>query len=289
MQRYKIIHRTYYNFSSTVQLQAHTLRLRPREGYELRIESSKLDITPTANLHWYRDVEDNSVAIATFDSPASQLNIESELIIQQFNQTPLDFIVSDYAVDYPFIYSKEDSVILSPYLNYSAPLREERLSSWLNEIWLSHEKIQTYTLLQRLTRHIYQTLSYQSREEPGVQSIDKTLSCGTGSCRDFSYLFMAATRRLGLASRFVSGYLNSPPSDVDYGATHAWAEVYLPGVGWKGFDPTIGDVAGTDHIAVAVARLPESVPPVAGSFIGPSASSLNVGVWVTELESLIAQ
>lgn len=282
MQRYKILHRTYYNFSRTVQLQPHFLRLRPREGHELRIESSKLIITPEASLHWYRDVEDNSVAVATFDSPTNQLIIESELIIQQFNQTPLDFIVADYAIDYPFIYNAEDSDVLSPYMSFSVIKGKDRLMDWIADVWMPHEQIQTYALLQRLTRYIYETLSYQSREEPGVQSIDKTLSCGSGSCRDFSYLFMMAVRRLGMAARFVSGYLNTPFIPDDFGATHAWAEVYLPGVGWKGFDPTIGDLAGKDHIAVSVARLPESVPPVEGSFIGSSNSTLDVGVWVTE-------
>ena len=116
-----------------------------------------------------------------------------------------------------------------------------------------------------------------------MQSAADTLSRGSGSCRDFANLFIEAARHLGLSARFVSGYLHTPPSAIDFGATHAWAEVYLPGAGWKGFDPTVGAIAGTTHIAVAVARLPESVPPVAGSFVGPPGANLNVGVWVTEL------
>ena len=104
MQRYKILHRTYYNFPATVRLEPHTLRLRPREGYELHIESSTLDITPAASLRWHRDVEDNSVAIATFTTPTQQLAIESQIIIQQYNQSPLDFLVEDYATHYPFAY-----------------------------------------------------------------------------------------------------------------------------------------------------------------------------------------
>ena len=120
--------------------------------------------------------------------------------------------------------------------------------------WKPDERIQTYTLLQRLGTHINQTLSYRLREEPGVQTVAQTLDFGTGSCRDFALLFMEAARCLGLASRFVSGYLHTPPSAANYGSTHAWAEVYLPGAGWKGFDPTVGAIAGTDHIAVAVAR-----------------------------------
>src|ERR1700712_3050654 len=97
MQRYKILHRTYYNFTSPVVLEPHALRLRPREGHQLRIESSSLVISPPASLRWHSDVEDNSVAIATFKEAASQLSIESEVIIQQFNEAPLDFLVAEYA------------------------------------------------------------------------------------------------------------------------------------------------------------------------------------------------
>jgi transglutaminase-like putative cysteine protease len=284
MQRYKILHRTYYNFSATVQLESHALRLRPREGHELRIESSTLEITPPATVRWHRDVEDNSVAIATFDLPTNQLVIESEVIIQQFNEAPLDFMVADYAMDYPFAYTPEDWVVLSPYMNTTVHTAGGLLTEWVANLWQSDEQIQTYALLQRLCVRIQQTLSYQLREEPGVQSAAETLSRGTGSCRDFANLFMETARHLGFASRFVSGYLHAPPSTVNFGATHAWAEVYLPGAGWKGFDPTIGEIVGTNHIAVAVAMLPESVPPIAGSFVGPPGASLNVGVWVTELQ-----
>jgi len=284
MQRYKILHRTYYNFPAAVQLGPHVLRLRPREGHELHIESAALEITPPATLRWHRDVEDNSVAIATFDTPTRQLVIESEVIIQQFNESPLDFLVADYAIDYPFAYSPEDRVVLSPYMNGADHAASDPLAAWIANFWQPDEPIQTYALLQRLSTHVQQTLTYQIREEPGVQTAADTLSRGTGSCRDFANLFMEASRRLGLAARFVSGYLYAEPSAVNYGSTHAWAEVFLPGAGWKGFDPTIGKIVGTDHIAVAVARLPESVPPVAGSFAGPPGASLDVGVWVTELE-----
>ena len=283
MQRYKILHRTYYNFTAPVRLEPHVLRLRPRENHELRIESSTLDITPPATLRWHRDVEDNSVAIATFDTPAEQLLIESAVIIQHYNEAPLDFLVADYAMNYPFTYTPDDGTVLSPYMKAAANETNDALTDWIATLWQPDEPIQTYALLQRLCVHIQQKLSYQVREEPGVQTAIDTLSRGTGSCRDFATLFMEAARRLGLAARFVSGYLNAPPSAVDFGATHAWAEVYLPGAGWKGFDPTIGAIVGTDHIAVAVARLPEAVPPIAGSFVGPPGASMNVGVWVTEL------
>jgi transglutaminase-like putative cysteine protease len=235
---------------------------------------------PQATLRWYRDAEDNSVAIATFDLPTNQLVIESEIIIQQYNEEPLDFMVAEYALDYPFSYSEADKIVLSPYLNCSM---DPALLTWLENLWHDGERIQTYALLQRLCVNIHETLRYQIREEPGVQDSAETLSLGTGSCRDYATLFMEATRCLGLAARFVSGYLNSPPSTLNFGATHAWAEVYLPGGGWKGFDPTIGEIVGSNHIAVAVARLPESVPPISGSFVGEPGADLSVGVWVTAI------
>jgi transglutaminase-like putative cysteine protease len=283
MQRYKIIHRTYYNFSGIVRLGQHTLRLRPREDHELHIESSTLTITPPASLLWHRDVEGNAVATATFDLPTNQLAVESEVVIHQYNEKPLDFLVADYAINWPFTYQSDDTMLLSPYMAVQGKESRTLLDEWIGNCWQSKERIQTFTLLNRICTHIYQTLSYQVREEPGVQTAGWTLSHGTGSCRDFAMLFMEVARRLGIAARFVSGYLHAPPSTLNLGATHAWAEVYLPGAGWKGFDPTIGEIVGTDHIAVAAARLPESVPPVSGSFVGPPGSRLDVGVWVTKL------
>ncbi len=283
MRRFKILHRTYYNFSGTVWLEPHTLRLRPKEGHTLRIESSSLEISPAARLRWHRDVEDNSVAVATFDTPTRQLVIESAIVIQQFNESPLDFLVADYATDYPFFYGAEDHLILAPYLQGNTAPAAEPLAEWVASLWRSGEPIQTYALLQRLCAHINRSLAYQAREQPGVQTPAQTLALGSGSCRDFANLFMEAARYLGLAARFVSGYLFAEPSAANYGSTHAWAEVFLPGAGWIGFDPTLGIIVGTDHTAVAVARLPESVPPVAGAFVGPPGASLDVGVWVTEL------
>jgi transglutaminase-like putative cysteine protease len=283
MQRYEILHRTYYNFTTSVELGPHRLRLRPREGHELRVESASVRTTPESSIRWSRDVEDNSVAIATFESPASQLMIESRVVVQQYNQAPFDFLLADHAVDYPFAYAPEDAAVLHPYMTGAARSASDRaaLATWASALAPEGTPIQTFALLLRLNAHIHQSLSYRVREEPGVQTPVETLSLGTGSCRDWAFLFMEAARHFGLAARFVSGYLSTPPSSANYGATHAWAEVFLPGAGWKGFDPTTGLLVGTDHIAVAVARLPESVPPIEGSFMGPPGSSLDVGVWVT--------
>jgi transglutaminase-like putative cysteine protease len=283
MRRVKIVHRTYYNFSSPVQLGAHRMHLRPRAGHEMRIESSTLEISPPATVRWLRDVYDNSVAIATFDSTTAQLAILSEVIVQHYDERPLDFVVSDYAVQYPFAYESEDGANLQSFLVSQASDGLSSLNEWIRQFWKPGDSMQTYTLLQNLNTGIHQAFRYQSREEPGVQSAAETLRTRSGSCRDFANLLMEAARSLGLAARFVSGYLNAPTSNWDLGATHAWAEVYLPGAGWKGFDPTIGELVSTKHIPVAVARWPESVPPVSGSFTGPPGATLQVGVWVSEL------
>ncbi len=282
MQRYKIVHRTYYNYSANVTLGAQTLLLRPREDYELRIESFELTSRPEAKVFWHRDVEGNSVATATFEESTRQLYIESEVVIQQYNESPLDFIVADYAIAYPFLYQDDEMILLSPYMFLPDQQTREVLNVWIENVWKVGESIQTYTLLQGLAAHIYRTLVYKVREEPGVQTAVETLTFGSGSCRDFAALFMEAVRCLGLASRFVSGYLYAPLMSDQIGSTHAWAEVYIPGAGWKGFDPTIGNIVGKDHIPVAVARLAESVPPISGTFAGVAESSLDVGVWVTQ-------
>jgi transglutaminase-like putative cysteine protease len=282
MQRFKIIHRTCYSYSAEVILGPHTLLLRPREDHELRIENFSLSLTPLSTLLWHRDVEGNSVAIANFAQPAMRLMVESEVTIQQYNEAPLDFMVADYAMFYPFVYQPDDKVLLSPYIQLPTQEAINEVKQWVATFWHPHERIQTYTLLQRLASGIHATMSYRVREEPGVQTALQTLFSKTGSCRDFALLFMEAARCLGFASRFVSGYLHAPLMSHEIGTTHAWAEIYLPGAGWKGFDPTIGEIAGSDHIAVAVARLPESVPPIAGSFVGTSGSVLEVGVWVSK-------
>ena len=282
MKRYKIIHRTYYNYSSEVTLGTHKLLLRPREDYALKVESFTLKTKPDAKILWHRDVEGNSVAIVDFNQRTRQLFIQSEVVVEQYNDAPLDFLVEDYAISYPFAYKKNDVFLLAPYMVLPDEKSREILNDWIFDAYKIGEQIQTYTLLQRLANRIYTTLAYAAREEEGVRSATQTLAFGSGSCRDFALLFMEATKCLGFASRFVSGYLYAPLMSSEVGSTHAWAEVYVPGGGWIGFDPTIGDIVGSDHIPVAVSRLAEAVPPISGSFAGEADSSLDVGVWVQE-------
>ena len=282
MQRYRIRHYTTYSYDAEVWLDAHALRLRPRESHELRIEASWLHISPTATLHWHRDAENNSVAIARFSAPATCLRIESEVLIQQYHQDPLDFLVDPGALFFPFQYGAEEQLLLAP---YRQPVDHgQDLDLWVARLYTPGERLETCALLQRICACIQATFRYGRREEPGVQSPVHTLRSGSGSCRDFATLFLAAARLLGLAARFVSGYLHDPLSPEAGGSTHAWAEVYLPGAGWTGFDPTTGRLAGPDHIAVAISHRPDGVPPVAGSFRGPARASMSVGVWVNQVD-----
>lgn len=285
MQRLKINHITEYRFSSPVAFQPHQLLLRPREGHDLRIASSKLDISPAHQIKWHRDVFDNSVAVVSFLESSQRLTIASEVVIEHYEEAPLDFVVEDYAVNYPFLYSADERVDLLPFQSSVYPSEQWALRDWLNRLGFGQGSVETYVLLDRMNRAIANGFTYIKREEPGVQPPTQTLSNGSGSCRDYAALFIEACRYLGLASRFVSGYLHSPTTEAGGAATHAWAEVYLPGPGWKGFDSTTGEVTGSRHIPVAVARDPEAVPPVAGSFIGPrsSAPTLAVNVRVIAL------
>lgn len=268
MQRIRIHHLTEYRFSEPVELDEHKLLLRPREGHDIRIESSRLAVEPSNSVKWYRDVYGNSLGVLSVNEPTDRLRIESELTIEHYATQPLDFIVDQRAVTYPFPFEPEERLDLLPYRTHTWPNDTKRLKAWVARFWAPGQSIETYVLLDRMNRAIVADFGYRMREEPGVQSPAQTLELASGSCRDFAALFIEACRYLGLATRFVSGYLHNPESD-QHGSTHAWAEVYLPGAGWIGFDNTSGNVTGAEHIATAVHRHPESVPPVAGSFRGP--------------------
>ena len=287
MQRFQIIHRTYYHFSNPVILGQHSFRIYPRESRECRVESFSLLLDPQLPLRWQKDVEDNSIGIANLALTTQSLSIESDAIIQQYSDNPFDFILEEYALIYPqtgvFIYTIADGNLLEPYRVLPLKITYDLLSNWIATVWTQDEIIQTYVLLERLCRAIYNTFTYTIRDEPGVQSVIDTLKLTSGSCRDFSLVLIEVARCLGFAARFVSGYLHSPPNAQNFGATHAWVEVYLPGAGWKGFDPTLGALASADNIAVAVSAYPDSIPPIEGLFRGNAVSTMDVGVWVTRL------
>ena len=283
MQRLRIKHQTEYIFPTSVILNTHRLLLRPREGHDLRIEESKLEITPAYNIKWQRDVFDNSLAVVNFLEHSHTLIIASEVVIQHYAPEPYDILLEDYAANCPFVYAMGDQIDLAAFQQPIFVNDSQLINDWLRQMDL--KGMQTFPLLVKLNQAISRQFHYQSREEAGVQSPAQTLAQQSGSCRDYATFLIEACRCLGLASRFVSGYLHAPATEAGHASTHAWVEIYLPGTGWKGFDPTSGEVTGNRHIAVAVARDPKVVPPVSGSFIGSDAAipTMRVNVQVSRL------
>jgi transglutaminase-like putative cysteine protease len=264
----KIHHLTRYHYAETVTLLPHSLHLRPRDGHDIRVQSSKLDISPAFRIHWTRDVYGNSVAVATFLHAAKELSIASEVVVENYIDQPLNFVLEDYARYFPFDYDPLEQIDLVPYKTPVYEQDQAAVKAWIADICKPGIKVDTISMLTMLNTNIANGHCYQVREEPGVQSPSQTLSSGTGSCRDFATLFIESCRHCGLASRFISGYVMNETAAPWNTATHAWAEVYLPGSGWRGFDPTSGLLVSGDHIAVAVHRHPEAIPPVSGSFVG---------------------
>lgn len=264
----RIQHRTTYHYAEPVKLGSHRVMVRPREGHDLHIESSILTIRPAHTVHWMRDVNGNSIALVDFTERANELMIYSELVLQHYDSDPLDFRVEPYALHYPFVYDPWTLPELTAFTHIIFPADAERVRQWLGQFWQPGKLVETVSLLKRLNRHIAETFKYRRRDEFGVQRPGFTLDTNSGSCRDFATLFIEACRSWGLAARFVSGYMLCEATEAGHASTHAWAEVYLPGAGWRGFDPTSGIMAGSQHVVVAVSRHPEAATPIAGSFIG---------------------
>lgn len=228
-----------------------------------------MEITPMpTKITWARDVDSNSVAIAEFDeTPTSELAIRSELELEHYDARPLDFLVDERAVMYPYLLLPSERIELWPYLIPCFLDDQSIVANWVGEFWRAGDsRVETFGLLDRMNRAIAKDFAYKARDEVGVQRPKETLKSRSGSCRDFATLMIEASRFLGLPARFVSGYATTEDIPAAMGATHAWTEVFMPGAGWKGFDSTGGVLAGSNHIAVAVGRDPESLPPVAGAF-----------------------
>jgi transglutaminase-like putative cysteine protease len=280
MQRIEITHTTSYRYAETVRFLEHRLHVRPREGHDIRIEASALRITPAFEIAWQRDVYGNSVAIVDFSEPSDTLEIVSTVLVQHYEPSVVSFALADTAQQFPFVYDPTEQIDLVPYQTSAFAEDREALAHWLQGVWQADGPIDTMSLLHLLNGRIANDIEYRVRDEPGVQSPATTLERGRGSCRDLSTLFIEACRHLGLASRFVSGYLVSNAAVEDLATTHAWAEVYLPGAGWRGFDSTSGQLVGGDHIAAAVHRHPEAIPPVSGMFVGSAQAKPRMSVSV---------
>jgi transglutaminase-like putative cysteine protease len=280
----RIQHRTTYFYNEPVSFGPHKIMIRPREGHDLHIESSVLEISPAHTIHWMRDVNGNSIAKIDFTKQANQLMFYSEVVLQHYDANPLDFILEESAVHYPFVYDPESVPELAAFTPIIYPKDTAALREWLLQFWKPGDTAETIALLQRVNLHIHDTFQYQRRDEAGVQTPAETLRKNSGSCRDFATLLLESCRCWGLAARFVSGYMQCGATEAGGASTHAWAEVYLPGAGWKGFDPTSGIMTGSQHVTVAVARDPENAAPIAGSFSGPPNAFNHIDVNVTVVQ-----
>jgi transglutaminase-like putative cysteine protease len=281
----RIQHRTTYRYAEPVTLGTHRVMVRPREGHDLHIASSILTIRPAHSIHWMRDVNGNCMALVDFLEKDKELMIYSELVLDHYDSHPLDFRVEPYARHYPFVYDPWTLPELTAFTHIVFPADAERVRQWLGQFWQPGKLVETVELLKKLNAFIHKTFTYRRRDEFGVQRPVTTLEKNSGSCRDFATLFIEACRSWGLAARFVSGYMLCEATEAGHATTHAWAEVYLPGAGWKGFDPTSGCVAGAEHVVVAVSRHPEAATPISGSFTGVPTAFLGIEVDV-KLEQL---
>jgi transglutaminase-like putative cysteine protease len=279
-------HSTVYRYGEPVGLGEHRMLFRPRESYDLRLIRTNLVITPEpTHVRWLHDPFDNSVAVATFEGTTTDLRFESTVTLEHFETSLLEYPLEDYARTYPFRYSDEDFPILVRAL--ARHYLGESVSTWALQFLDPSETTGTMKILGAMTRGIREQFTYTRRMEKGVQPPEETLRKRRGSCRDFAVLMMEACRSLGIAARFVSGYIFSAGSSglAGGGATHAWMQAYLPGAGWIDFCPTNSIIGNRNLIRVAVAWDPCHVLPLWGTYAGSPEAFLGMDVTVKVTEA----
>jgi transglutaminase-like putative cysteine protease len=283
MKRIRIIHKTEYSYNQPVTFNPHRALMRPREGHDVHIVRAAVDITPRATVRWLRDIYDNAIAIVAFEEPSDTLRIASEVDVDLYYDDPIECRIAPHARSFPFQYEPAEHIDLMIYRLPSYPYDGTTLLTWLRELYGSGQVIDTFDLLNNLNTHIYRSFKYDSRDAFGVQLPNDTLRLGSGTCRDFAVLMMEAARYWGFGARFVSGYIQM--AEGQHGATHAWTEIYIPGAGWRGYDPTNNKLAGSEHIPVAVSREQEKASPLSGSWEGPADAfnRMNVSVQVVPI------
>ena len=278
----RVRHITTYSYKRPVGFGEHRILFRPRDSYDQRLLFSDLQISPApTTLHWIHDVFGNCVAIARFEAKARELRFESNIAL---DHTPLQapkFKTRERAKLWPFAYEDEDLPDLEACMRRGFPDAGE-VEAWARQFVKPAGATETGHLLFTMTNAIMESFAYSRRTDPGTQPPLVTLATMSGTCRDFALLMMEACRSLGLAARFVTGYIYVASRDGSTnrggGATHAWCQVYLPGAGWVEFDPTNGIVGNRDLIRVAVARDPSQAAPLLGSWLGQPGDYLGMSI-----------
>lgn len=280
-----IHHKTEYRYAYPVAFGEHQIMLRPRDGHDLRVLSSQLDISPKpSSLRWIHDVFGNSVAIANFDEEADHLVFNSVVTVEHYPLSEVALKPGDDAYYYPFVYDQNELPDLMPSITprYSDP--DGALADWARQFLTANGKTLTRDLLVGMTHGVRKDFKYRKRHEHGTQHPLDTLAIGSGTCRDFALFMIEALRRLGIAARFASGYLFIPGDKtsgyVGGGSTHAWVRAYLPSAGWVEFDPTNGIVGNRDLVRVAVARDPSQAIPLYGTYAGSADAYLGMDVTI---------
>jgi len=287
MRALSIRHVTTYRYARPVVFGDHRLMLRPRDSHDLRLLETRLTITPQPSaIRWLHDVFSNSVTVVSFDSPADVLSIESAIKLEHFATSDPDCPLEPYAETYPFSYSAAEVPDLTRSLERHYPDPAHEVDLWAKRFLQTEGPTDTLAMLAQMTKAIEREFKYSARPALGCQAPVETLRLNSGSCRDFALLMMEAARALGLAARFVSGYIHIPgdqPRNLGGAATHAWLQIYLPGAGWMEFDPTNGIVGNRDLIRVAVVRDPSQAIPVSGTWTGALADyrGMEVDIKVT--------
>ena len=273
--RVALNHKTKYTYDRLVDLQPHVVRLRPAPHCRTPILSYSLSVQPTTHfLNWQQDPYSNYQARLVFLKPTREFSVEVDLVAELSAINPFDFFIEESAEKYPFTYEPILAGELVPYLQ--TPPAGPKLLELVASLRCGERR--TNDFLVGINRAVQERIGYTIRMEAGVQTCEETLTLGSGSCRDSAWLLVQIFRHLGVAARFVSGYLIQLVSDVealdgpsgprqDFTDLHAWAEVYLPGAGWIGLDPTSGLLAGEGHIPLACAADPITAAPITGSYL----------------------
>jgi transglutaminase-like putative cysteine protease len=284
MTLFSVRHTTIYRYARPVAFGEHRLMFRPRDSFDQRLLKASLMVDPEPrHVRWIHDVFGNCIAIVQISRPATELRFKHHIRLEHTSHAEPFFETDDDALTYPFAYGSDEAADLAPLIRRHYQDDPDEVGRWARQ-FVSTGRTDTGTLLTTLCHAIYEDFSYARRVEAGIQPPGLTLSLQRGTCRDFALLMMEVVRSLGLAARFVTGYIYVADRDgsitLGGGSTHAWCQVYLPGAGWVEFDPTNGIVGNRDLIRVAVARDPRQANPLVGSYVGLASDDLGMSVQV---------